>query len=197
MLFIYSFLHKNFGDDNNFEGLCLVIYVICVLEAVAVVRLLRIEKGKAFVDLLNKKANDSGEKEIGYVERTLGFSTRYLEDRDIRLVKVIYCTWWIGGCICKFLFIQKACTKRLIKVTYSTYLFVFLLSDFNLSQKAYTFGLLWDSRIIYLQQQTTTKPFSPKQKTGLLEWQPYIPSIFNEHRANHFSVLFVVFTYYY
>ena len=93
MLFIYSFLHKNFGDDNNLEGLCLVIYVICVLEAVAVVRLLRIEKGKAFVDLLNEKANDSGEKEIGYVERTLGFSTRYLDDRDIRLVKVIYCTW--------------------------------------------------------------------------------------------------------
>ncbi|CAD6218827.1 unnamed protein product [Miscanthus lutarioriparius] len=58
-------------------------------RAVAVVRLLRIEKGKAFVDLLNKKANDSGEKEIGYVERTLGFSTRYLEDRDIRLVTVI------------------------------------------------------------------------------------------------------------
>jgi len=62
-------------------------------RAVAVVRLLRIEKGKAFVDLLNEKANDSGEKEIGYVERTLGFSTRYLDDRDIRLVKVISCTW--------------------------------------------------------------------------------------------------------
>ncbi|XP_066390424.1 uncharacterized protein [Miscanthus floridulus] len=58
-------------------------------RAVAVVRLLRIEKGKAFVDLLNERANDSGEKEIGYVERTLGFSTRYLEDRDIRLVTAI------------------------------------------------------------------------------------------------------------
>lgn len=58
-------------------------------RAVAVVRLLRIEKGKAFVDLLNEKANDSGDKEIGYVQRTLGFSTRYLEDRDIRLVTVI------------------------------------------------------------------------------------------------------------
>lgn len=58
-------------------------------RAVAVVRLLRIEKGKAFVDLLNEKANDSGDKEIGYVQRTLGFSTRYLEDRDIKLVTVI------------------------------------------------------------------------------------------------------------
>ncbi|PUZ71168.1 hypothetical protein GQ55_2G292900 [Panicum hallii var. hallii] len=58
-------------------------------RAVAAVRLLRIEKGKAFVDLLNEKANDSGDNEMGYVERTLGFSTRYLEDRDIRLVTVI------------------------------------------------------------------------------------------------------------
>nr|TKW33658.1 hypothetical protein SEVIR_2G253900v2 [Setaria viridis] len=58
-------------------------------RAVAAVRLLRIEKGKAFVDLLNDKANDSGDNEMGYVERTLGFSTRYLEDRDIRLVTVI------------------------------------------------------------------------------------------------------------
>ncbi|KAL6656199.1 hypothetical protein ACP70R_007025 [Stipagrostis hirtigluma subsp. patula] len=58
-------------------------------RAVAAVRLLRIEKGKAFVDLLNEKANDSGENEMGYVERTLGFSTRHLEDRDIRLVTVI------------------------------------------------------------------------------------------------------------
>ncbi|GJM98511.1 hypothetical protein PR202_ga15532 [Eleusine coracana subsp. coracana] len=61
---------------------------VCVVEAVAAVRLLRIEKGKAFVDLLNETANDSGENEMGYVE-TLGFSTRYLEDRDIRLVTVV------------------------------------------------------------------------------------------------------------
>ncbi|GJN33695.1 hypothetical protein PR202_gb22316 [Eleusine coracana subsp. coracana] len=58
-------------------------------RTVAAVRLLRIEKGKAFVDLLNETANDSGENEMGYVERTLGFSTRYLEDRDIRLVTVV------------------------------------------------------------------------------------------------------------
>ena len=55
-------------------------------------RLLRADKGKAFVDLLNEKANDSGENEMGYVERTLGFSTRHLDDRDIRLVKFIYFT---------------------------------------------------------------------------------------------------------
>ena len=55
-------------------------------------RLLRADKGKAFVDLLNEKANDSGENEMGYVERTLGFSTRHLDDRDIRLVKFIYLT---------------------------------------------------------------------------------------------------------
>ncbi|KAJ1290091.1 hypothetical protein BS78_02G216000 [Paspalum vaginatum] len=58
-------------------------------RAVAAVRLLRIEKGKAFADLLNEKANNSGENEMGYVERTLGFSTRCLEDRDIRLVTII------------------------------------------------------------------------------------------------------------
>ncbi|KAE8794542.1 hypothetical protein D1007_30577 [Hordeum vulgare] len=50
------------------------------------VRLLRADKGKAFVDLLNEKANDSGENEMGYVERTLAFSTRHLDDRDIRLM---------------------------------------------------------------------------------------------------------------
>ena len=55
-------------------------------------RLLRADKGKAFVDLLNEKANDSGEKEMGYVERTLGFSPRHLYARDIRLVKFIYVT---------------------------------------------------------------------------------------------------------
>ncbi|TVU09928.1 hypothetical protein EJB05_43427, partial [Eragrostis curvula] len=58
-------------------------------RAVAAVRLLRTEKGKAFVDLLNETTDDSGENEMGYVERTLGFSTRHLEDRDIRLVTVI------------------------------------------------------------------------------------------------------------
>uniref|UniRef100_A0A0E0M2H0 SAM-dependent MTase RsmB/NOP-type domain-containing protein n=1 Tax=Oryza punctata TaxID=4537 RepID=A0A0E0M2H0_ORYPU len=58
-------------------------------RAVAAVRLLRIEKGKAFVDLLNEKGNSSGENEMSYVGRTLGFSTRCLDNRDIRLVTVI------------------------------------------------------------------------------------------------------------
>nr|CAB3457350.1 unnamed protein product [Digitaria exilis] len=70
-------------------GFCLIIHFIYVTKSVAAVRLLRIEKGKAFADLLNEKTNDSGDNEMGYVERTLGFRTRYLEDRDIRLVTVI------------------------------------------------------------------------------------------------------------
>ncbi|KAG8084379.1 hypothetical protein GUJ93_ZPchr0010g8486 [Zizania palustris] len=41
-------------------------------RAVAAVRLLRIEKGKAFVDLLNEKGNGSGENEMSYVEMKSG-----------------------------------------------------------------------------------------------------------------------------
>lgn len=65
-----------------------IICIVCVIGAVAAVRLLRIEKGKAFVDLLNEKGNSSGENEMSYVERTLGFSIRCLDNRDIRLVKL-------------------------------------------------------------------------------------------------------------
>jgi hypothetical protein len=79
------------------------------------VRLLRIEKGKAFVDLLNETTNDSGENEMGYVERTLGFSTRYLEDRDIRLVKFSNCT-----CLIVFILSFKSHTIGLRKPTYCT-----------------------------------------------------------------------------
>lgn len=50
------------------------------------VRLLRIEHGGAFADLLNEKGRNSAENEMGYVERTLGFRTRDLDDRDMRLV---------------------------------------------------------------------------------------------------------------
>lgn len=49
-------------------------------------RLLRIEHGGAFADLLNEKGRNSAENEMGYVERTLGFRTRDLDDRDMRLV---------------------------------------------------------------------------------------------------------------
>lgn len=54
------------------------------------VRLMRIELGGAFADLLNEKGKGSGDNEMGYVERTLGFRTRDLDDRDLRLVSSIF-----------------------------------------------------------------------------------------------------------
>nr|XP_011461880.1 PREDICTED: probable 28S rRNA (cytosine-C(5))-methyltransferase isoform X1 [Fragaria vesca subsp. vesca]XP_011461881.1 PREDICTED: probable 28S rRNA (cytosine-C(5))-methyltransferase isoform X1 [Fragaria vesca subsp. vesca] len=63
-------------------------------RAVSAVRLMRIEMGGAFADLLNERGKGSGENEMGYVERTLGFRTRDLEDRDLRLVTDI-----VGGTI--------------------------------------------------------------------------------------------------
>ncbi|XP_073149601.1 uncharacterized protein [Henckelia pumila] len=63
-------------------------------RAVSAVRLMRIELGGAFADLLNEKGKGSGDNEMGYVERTLGFRTRDLEDRDLRLVTEI-----VGGTI--------------------------------------------------------------------------------------------------
>ncbi|XP_047939231.1 probable ribosomal RNA small subunit methyltransferase B isoform X1 [Salvia hispanica] len=61
-------------------------------RAVSAVRLMRIELGGAFADLLNEQGKGSGDNEMGYVERTLGFRTRDLEDRDLRLVTEI-----VGG----------------------------------------------------------------------------------------------------
>lgn len=61
-------------------------FLYCVLGAVSAVRLMRIEFGGAFADLLNEQGKGSGESEMGYVERTLGFCTRQLDDRDLRLV---------------------------------------------------------------------------------------------------------------
>ncbi|XP_057486553.1 uncharacterized protein LOC130772631 isoform X2 [Actinidia eriantha] len=63
-------------------------------RAVSAVRLMRIEFGGAFADLLNEKGKGSGDNEMGYVERTLGFRTRALDDRDLRLVTDI-----VGGTI--------------------------------------------------------------------------------------------------
>ncbi|KAI5674697.1 hypothetical protein M9H77_15061 [Catharanthus roseus] len=63
-------------------------------RAVSAVRLMRIELGGAFADLLNEQGKGSGYNEMGYVERTLGFRTRYLDDRDLRLVTDI-----VGGTI--------------------------------------------------------------------------------------------------
>ncbi|CAA0815394.1 NOL1/NOP2/sun family protein / antitermination NusB domain-containing protein [Striga hermonthica] len=61
-------------------------------RAVSAVRLMRIEFGGAFADLLNEQGKGSGDNEMGYVERTLGFRTRNLDYRDLRLVTEI-----VGG----------------------------------------------------------------------------------------------------
>ncbi|KAK2967296.1 hypothetical protein RJ640_004862 [Escallonia rubra] len=63
-------------------------------KTVSAVRLMRIELGGAFADLLNEKGKGSGDNEMGYVERTLGFRTRDLEDRDLRLVTDV-----VGGTV--------------------------------------------------------------------------------------------------
>lgn len=63
-------------------------------RAVSAVRLMRIELGGAFADLLNEKGKGSGSNEMGYVERTLGFRTRDLDDQGLRLVTDI-----VGGTI--------------------------------------------------------------------------------------------------
>ncbi|PKA51571.1 16S rRNA (cytosine967-C5)-methyltransferase [Apostasia shenzhenica] len=63
-------------------------------RAVSAVRLLRIEQGKAFADLLSDKGRKAMKNEMDYVERTLGFRTRDLEDRDVRLVTDI-----VGGAV--------------------------------------------------------------------------------------------------
>lgn len=57
---------------------------------VSAVRLMRIEHGGAFADLLNEKGKGSGENEMGYVQRTLGFRTRELNHHDLRLVVITF-----------------------------------------------------------------------------------------------------------
>lgn len=61
-----------------------------LVEIVAAVRLLRVEQGGAFTDLLIEKGRNSATNEMDYVERTLGFRTRDLDDRDIRLVILVF-----------------------------------------------------------------------------------------------------------
>ncbi|KAL5736203.1 hypothetical protein ACOSQ2_030991 [Xanthoceras sorbifolium] len=63
-------------------------------RAVSAVRLMRIELGGAFADLLNEKGKGSGGNEMAYVERSLGFRTKELDDRDLRLVTDV-----VGGTI--------------------------------------------------------------------------------------------------
>lgn len=70
------------------------------LFIVSAVRLMRIELGGAFADLLNEKGKGSGDNEMGYVERTLGFHTRELEDRDLRLVLSLF----LICCFCIYTF---------------------------------------------------------------------------------------------
>lgn len=77
----------------NFFWLCIrFLYVnqwevpFRLSSTVSAVRLMRIELGGAFADLLNERGKGSVDNEMGYVERTLGFRTRELDDRDLRLV---------------------------------------------------------------------------------------------------------------
>lgn len=70
-------------------GSCCSIAPVVRFSAAAV-RLLRVEQGGAFADLLNEKGSRSGENSMSYVERTLGFRTQSLDDRDIRLVSSVF-----------------------------------------------------------------------------------------------------------
>ncbi|KAK4398629.1 putative ribosomal RNA small subunit methyltransferase B [Sesamum angolense] len=72
-----------FNGTSNKEKLNLEI---SPHRAVSAVRLMRIQLGGAFADLLNEQGKGSGDNEMGYVERTLGFRTRDLDDRDLRLI---------------------------------------------------------------------------------------------------------------
>lgn len=63
-----------------------LFYLFSWAYIVSAVRLMRIQFGGAFADLLNEQGKGSGDNEMGYVERTLGFRTRDLDDRDLRLV---------------------------------------------------------------------------------------------------------------
>uniref|UniRef100_A0A7N0RFK5 16S rRNA (cytosine(967)-C(5))-methyltransferase n=1 Tax=Kalanchoe fedtschenkoi TaxID=63787 RepID=A0A7N0RFK5_KALFE len=71
-----------------------MVLPLCFCCIVSAVRLMRIEFGGAFADLLNEKGKGSGDNEMGYVERTLGFRTRDLSDLDLRLVTDV-----VGGTI--------------------------------------------------------------------------------------------------
>jgi hypothetical protein len=93
------------------------------------------------------------------VERTLGFSTRYLDDRDIRLVQVTYCTCWIKDYIYTFVFIKGIHYK--IEQSFCTYWSCVAVDwfYFNLFQKDVLSGLLGNLK--YLSTSTTTtKPCS-------------------------------------
>ncbi|KAB1228081.1 Ribosomal RNA small subunit methyltransferase B [Morella rubra] len=82
------------GSDNPSNKTQKLNLEVSPHRAVSAVRLMRIELGGAFADLLNERGKGSGDNEMGYVERTLGFRTRELDDRDLRLVTDV-----VGGTI--------------------------------------------------------------------------------------------------
>ncbi|XP_075482480.1 uncharacterized protein LOC142522822 isoform X1 [Primulina tabacum] len=85
---------KKTGPSNPVSNVKKLNLEVSPHRAVSAVRLMRIELGGAFADLLNEQGKGSGDNEMGYVERTIGFRTRDLEDRDLRLVTEI-----VGGTI--------------------------------------------------------------------------------------------------
>lgn len=62
-------------------------------------RLMRIEEGGAYADVLSGGADNSSEEEMAYVARSLGFYTTDLDSRDRKWVWSIDCGWAIG-CSC-------------------------------------------------------------------------------------------------
>ena len=62
------------------------IHVHIISFAVSVVRLLRIEQGGAYADVLSGDGEQSWEKEMDYLSRTLGFRTLPLDSRGQRQV---------------------------------------------------------------------------------------------------------------
>lgn len=81
MIFIFAYVLLI--SVCSFCSYVVELFLACIVSAV---RLMRIQLGGAFADLLNKKGKGSGDNEMGYVERTLGFRTKDLDDRDLRLV---------------------------------------------------------------------------------------------------------------
>jgi hypothetical protein len=72
-----------------------MLWVFVCVEASAV-RLLRIEQGGAFADLLNADYRESAiDDEMDYIQRTLGFRTNPLDSRNTRLVCSFSCLCFV------------------------------------------------------------------------------------------------------
>lgn len=85
-IYLSTFRKKKLFLVLKFKGFVHFLIQLLNVFVVSAVRLMRIELGGAFADLLNEKGKGSGENEMGYVQRTLGFSTRELNNQDLRLV---------------------------------------------------------------------------------------------------------------